>query len=105
MDERRSYGLTRLPGLPDREQMIAIYENAIGRTVDDMHYYEVLGGVRMALVIVRTTDRLIEMGRLPSTAKAGLHNPIAACLGRKIGLTVPEGGEEFQQFARAVSQR
>jgi aminoglycoside phosphotransferase (APT) family kinase protein len=105
MDERRAYGLTRLPGFPDRSEMIAIYEAAIGRPVDDMHYYEVLGGVRMSLVIVRTTDRLIEMGRLSPTCQAGLRNPIAACLARKLGLDADEGGEDFMRFAKAVAQR
>jgi aminoglycoside phosphotransferase (APT) family kinase protein len=105
MDERRSYGLTRLPGLPDRKETIRIYEASLGRAVGDMHYYEVMAGVRMSLIVVRTTDRLINAGLLSPTNCAGMNNPIVGALARKIGLDAPEVGKDFVLFARAVAQR
>ena len=54
MDERRSYGRDRLPGLPERAATIALYESSLGRSVGNVEYYEILAGVRMSLVIIGT---------------------------------------------------
>jgi aminoglycoside phosphotransferase (APT) family kinase protein len=103
MDERRSYGLKRLPGLLSREATISIYESSLGRAVDDLHYYEVLAGVRMSLVIVRTVDRLVHSGRLSKHNRTRICNPIVAALARKLQMTAPEVGDDFDHFSQAVS--
>jgi aminoglycoside phosphotransferase (APT) family kinase protein len=105
MDERRSYGLARLPGLLDRAATISTYEASLGRAVENLPYYEILAGVRMSVIIVRTVDRLVELGRLPATNQAGTCNPIAAVLARKLSLEPPETGKDFEEFSRAVTLR
>lgn len=105
MDESRGQGSPPLSGVPDRAQTVAIYEAALGRAVGDLAYFELMAAVRMSLVIVRTIDRLIEMGRLEPGCTGGLGNPFAGALATKLGLEPPPVGEGFAQFVRAVSQR
>jgi aminoglycoside phosphotransferase (APT) family kinase protein len=55
----RRFGVTRLPGLPSRDETIAIYEAACGRTVRNMGYYEIVAALRMALVALGPFDRRV----------------------------------------------
>lgn len=102
MDDRRCREAGRLPGLPERDEMVAIYQASLGRAVDNAHYFEVLAAVRMSLVLVRSVARLKAQGRLPATCAADRANPYCAMLAERIGLSPPDIGEDFDQFRRAV---
>ena len=102
MDERRCGEGGRLEGLPERDQMVAVYEESLGRRVDNLPYFEVLAAVRMTLVVIRTVQRLIGEGKLQATCGAGLGNPYCVMLANKLGLSEPGVGEDFQQFIQAV---
>jgi aminoglycoside phosphotransferase (APT) family kinase protein len=99
-NRRRREGV--LPGLPDRREMIALYEAELGRSISDVDYFEVLAAVRMCLVLVRSVARLKTEGRLPSTCQADVANPFCAMLAEFLGVPPPAVGEDFQQFRTAV---
>ena len=105
MERRRSHGKEQLSGVPGRVESIAIYEAALGRPAVAVDYFEVLGGVRMALVIARTNRRLVEAGKLRELGTVAQENPIAVTLAELIGVTPPSVGEEFKSFVHAVAGR
>jgi aminoglycoside phosphotransferase (APT) family kinase protein len=105
MDRRRSRGLEPLAGKPDRQECIAIYEQALCRRVVAIDYFEVMAGVRMALVIAQTVQRLCEAALLDKGNDAATHNPIAAMLAELLGIEAPAPGQGFQEFVAAVSRR
>jgi len=105
LDRRRSSGLPEMAGKPDRDQCIAIVERSLGRPVQAIDYFEIMGGVRMSLVVARTISRLKERGALPAANNAALHNPIAGMLARLLGLPEAESGQDFHEFVAAVSRR
>jgi aminoglycoside phosphotransferase (APT) family kinase protein len=94
-------GVERLPGLPGREETIAIYEAASGRQVANMEYFEVLANVEMSIIGLRQFDRQVGFGLIPATSSAYLNNPISAMLAEKLGLPIPEVGEDFAELMRA----
>ncbi|MDI1294639.1 MAG: phosphotransferase family protein [bacterium] len=105
LDNVRKKDRARLSGVPDRAGCIAIYEQALSRPAKAVDYFEILGGVRMSLVIARTTQRLIDSGLLPSTCKAADENPMAAALAGLIDIAPAPVGEDFLAFVRAVTGR
>jgi len=50
------FGLPTPVGVPTREQTIALYERHLGRSVQDIHYYEILAGLRLGIISVRLLD-------------------------------------------------
>lgn len=103
MERRRSHGRNQLSGVPGRSESIAIYEAALGRPAVAVDYFEVLGGLRMALVIARTNRRLVETGKLSLLGAVAQHNPIAVTLAELIGNDPPAVGEDFARFVSAVA--
>jgi aminoglycoside phosphotransferase (APT) family kinase protein len=95
------FGLPQLAGVPDREESTAVYEAALGRAVHDVNYYELLACLRMALIIVRATDRQIAFGRIPPDSRASTHNPVTEMIARKMGLPPPESLPDFAIFHEA----
>ncbi len=95
---------TRLEGLPDRSEMIAIYEAASGRTVRNIDFYEVLAMVRLGMIYVRQCDRQVAFGTIPATSKAFMNNPIQGMVARRLGLPVPELGADFAEMVRVTKR-
>lgn len=105
LDGVRGRDKDKLSGVPDRAECIAIYEAALGRSAVAVDYFEILGGVRMSLVIARTARRLVESGVLPADTPVALENPMAAALAELIGIAPPPIGDDFRAFVRAVAGR
>jgi aminoglycoside phosphotransferase (APT) family kinase protein len=105
IDEMLSLGVPRLAGLPDRTAQIAIYEQALGRPVVDLEYYEILAGVRICLVVVRSTQMFVAEGRLPAASRAGIDNPIVQLLARKLGVAYDGGIEDYMDLVQVMNQR
>jgi aminoglycoside phosphotransferase (APT) family kinase protein len=105
MDRRRSHGQGAFPGKPDRAASVAMYEQALGRAAVAVDYFEVIGGIRMALVIAQTVRRLREVGLLDASNDAPTHNPIVVVLAELLGRAAPEPGQGFRDFVAAVSKR
>jgi aminoglycoside phosphotransferase (APT) family kinase protein len=105
LDEMLSLGVPRLQGLPDRAAQIAIYEEAIRRPVADLDYYELLAGVRICLVVVRSTQLLVEEGRLAPESRAGMDNPIVHLLGSKLGMESHGSIEDYMELVKVMNRR
>jgi aminoglycoside phosphotransferase (APT) family kinase protein len=91
-------GVARLEGLPDRNACIAIYEDALGRRVQNLDYYSLLAAFRMAIVGMRSVDRQIKRGFVPATTTARENAPIVRLLAGMLGEPLPEVGADFQEF-------
>lgn len=96
----------RLPeGMPGRAEQIAHFEGALGRPVDDLHYYEVLAATRMALVIARTGGLLIRSGALPPDNTVGLYNPAASMLAGMLNVAHNDDLDDYFALVTAMNDR
>jgi aminoglycoside phosphotransferase (APT) family kinase protein len=91
-------GLPRLAGLPEREEIIAVYSQALGRPVVAMEYYDILVWLRMAIANMRLVDRQVERGRFKADNDAWLYTPPAVTLARRLGMDDIEVSEDFMAF-------
>jgi aminoglycoside phosphotransferase (APT) family kinase protein len=78
-------------GFPTREEVVAIYEKASGRSVDHLDWYEVWAAVRLAIIMQRAGNLMIELGILPPDAPMRLNNPASQLLATLIGAPAPDG--------------
>ena len=58
-------GVPRLEGEPSREEQLAIYEAAVGRTVGPTRIYEIFAAIRYAVIMALVTNRMVRASRLP----------------------------------------
>ncbi len=65
----------RLPGEPTRDEQRDIYAEAAGRTLPDMHYWEVLAAMRYCAIVVRVMNRYAERGLIPEDHTVWRNNP------------------------------
>lgn len=84
-------GLAPLPGFPDDATTVAMYEEALGRPARDVFYYDVFGGFRFAIVVLRAADGLIRSGRMPADSVYGQVNGATTLLAEMLGLPAPGG--------------
>ncbi len=96
----RRFGVTRLEGLPTRDESIAIYEKAAGRTLQNMDYYDIVVALRMALVAAGAFERQVALGNIPASNNSLDNNLMTLYLAERLGLPLPELGEDFRAFMR-----
>lgn len=94
----RRFGVERLEGLPTRDQSIAIWESATGRTAQHLEYYDVVVALRMALVAVGAFDRQVSMGNIPPENLSLNANFMTLYLAERLGMELPELGPDFYAF-------
>jgi aminoglycoside phosphotransferase (APT) family kinase protein len=94
----RRFGVTRLPGLPSRDETIAIYEAAAARKLRHMDYYDIVAALRMALVAVGAFDRQVSLGNIRPENASLNGNLMTLYLAEKLHLPLPEFGEDFRVF-------
>jgi aminoglycoside phosphotransferase (APT) family kinase protein len=82
-------GVPRMKGFPTREQMLARYEDLTGWTPHDIEFYEVFGGLRFAVVMMRIASLVVEFELLPSDTDMGTNNIVTRLLAAKLGLPAP----------------
>jgi aminoglycoside phosphotransferase (APT) family kinase protein len=99
----RRFGVTRLKGLPTREESIAIYEKASGRTLRHMDYYDIVAALRMALVAAGAFERQVALGNIPATNTSLDNNLMTLYLAERLGLPLPELGDDFRAFMRNLT--
>jgi len=73
-------GVPRLAGEPTRDEQREIYARFAGREIGDTHYYEVLGAVRYAAIVVRVINRAVERGFFPEDQTIWRENPASTAL-------------------------
>jgi aminoglycoside phosphotransferase (APT) family kinase protein len=96
------FSIPRLQGLPDRRSSIDIYENALGRPVQNLEYYELLAHTRNAILSLRSVNRQIERGTIDADSTATTRNPTSRMLALKLGLSPPEIGSDYEKYLEAV---
>ena len=64
-----AYDVDRLPGLPPRDDSIARWERASGRSAEHLEWYELLGATRYASIMVRVMTLLDQTGIFPGAAE------------------------------------
>jgi len=99
----RRFGVTRLEGLPTRDESIAIYQHASGRVVRDMAYYDIVAALRMALVAVGAFNRQVGIGNIAADNKSLNANLMTLYLAERLGLELPELGADFVHFMRNLT--
>ncbi|MDB5701359.1 MAG: hypothetical protein JWL66_1558 [Sphingomonadales bacterium] len=91
-------------GFLTRGQMISTYEQHLGRVVEDFHYYEVLAGIRFAIMMTVGVDRRIEEGILPRETTAGTHNVATRYVSRLLGLPEVELSPDLHMLAGEMGE-
>jgi len=94
----RRFGVRRLDGLPTRDETIAIYEQASGRKLQHMEYYDIVVALRMALVAAGAFDRQVAIGNIPAENKSLDNNLMTLYLAERLALPLPELGADFRAF-------
>jgi aminoglycoside phosphotransferase (APT) family kinase protein len=91
MDRQLSEGIgfPRLEGFADRDAQIAVYEEAAGRRLDDLTWYEVFAGVRFAVTLMRVAQRVILDGHLPEDADEDRNNMATRMVADMLDLPSP----------------
>jgi aminoglycoside phosphotransferase (APT) family kinase protein len=97
------FNLPRLEGIPESAATIAHYQSSVGRPVDDIDYYRILAGMRMAVVTIRSVDLQVEMGVLAPETTMYTRGPVAIELSRLLGLPIPELSPEMAAMAAALT--
>jgi aminoglycoside phosphotransferase (APT) family kinase protein len=99
----RRFGVTRLEGLPDRQETIALYEAASGRQLQHMDYYDIVAALRMALVAAGAFDRQVAMGNISTTNESLNANLMTLYLAERLDLPLPKLGADFTAFMRNLT--
>lgn len=68
-------GIPRLPGEPTRAEQVAAYEDAAGRPVGDLHWYELFAAYRFATTVVVVMNNWEDAGDVPSGHLIWRDNP------------------------------
>ena len=83
-------GAPALPGFPDDETTVAMYAEALGRPARDVFYYDVLGGFRFAIIVLRASRRMAAERQLPDGSDYGQVNGATMLLAEMLELPAPK---------------
>ena len=81
-------GADPLPGFPSEAEAVAHYEEALGRPLQDLLWYEVLAGFRFGIVFMRAAQLMMapKDGAPPAMERV---NPVTGMLARMLELPAP----------------
>jgi aminoglycoside phosphotransferase (APT) family kinase protein len=79
----------RMEGFPTREEMVARYEATSGRAARDLEFYEIFGGLRFAVVMMRLKHLLVEFELVPADSDMAENNAVTRVLADMLGLPSP----------------
>jgi aminoglycoside phosphotransferase (APT) family kinase protein len=82
-------GVPSLPGFPDDATSVEMYADALGRPAQDVFYYDVLGGFRFSIIVLRASRRLMLDGKLPPDSRYGQANGSTTLLAKMLDLPTP----------------
>jgi aminoglycoside phosphotransferase (APT) family kinase protein len=92
------FGITRLAGLPTRDETIALWEETVGRKAANLDYYDILVALRMALVAIGAFDRQVALGNIKPDNLSLNANLMTTYLAARLGMEVPVLGPDFYAF-------
>lgn len=95
---------SRLEGVPDDAAVVARWEELVGRAARDLTWFQVLAGLRMALVMLRSRDQYVDRGVLDDDATTHLYNPATQQLAHLLGEPVPDLSPHFAGLMRNLQQ-
>ncbi|MBO0730171.1 MAG: phosphotransferase family protein, partial [Acidimicrobiaceae bacterium] len=75
----------RAPGNPTRAEQLEIYAQLSGRDLGDVHWFEVLAGVKYAVIVVRVMNRSVDRGEIGPESDFWRTNSIVDCLAEVVG--------------------
>lgn len=99
----RRFGITRLEGLPSKQETIAIWEETTRQTARNLEYYDIVVALRMALVAIGAFDRQVGIGNIPESNKSLNDNFMTLYLAERLGLPIPELGPDFVAFMKNLT--
>jgi aminoglycoside phosphotransferase (APT) family kinase protein len=79
-------------GMPDRERMIARYQQLTGNDTPHVDFYEAFSALKLSILYLRLASLMIAAGKLPRDSAIALNNPPSQILAKLTGLPAP-GGE------------
>lgn len=92
----KGLGVDELPGFFDRAKTIVFYEKQLGRSMDDLHWYEAFAAWRHSALMLRIADLYESRGMLRPGSGAGQNNIATRMLAELVGLPSPgEPGGPF----------
>jgi aminoglycoside phosphotransferase (APT) family kinase protein len=68
-------GMDRLAGFPPEPEQIVLYEKFSGRTLGDLHWYQVWAALRAAALLFRFHDMLLANGMAPADPARAAYQP------------------------------
>lgn len=80
----------REEGFPPESEMIAAYEQRLGRKIRELKYFKVLAATRLAIMMIRGIDKRIELKILPQETTLLNGNLSTIYLARLLGQPEPE---------------
>jgi aminoglycoside phosphotransferase (APT) family kinase protein len=75
-------GVSRIPGIPDRDATLARWEALTGLTADPVPYYEVFAAFRFSVIMARIGVQMKHYGILPPEHEMDIHNLASTILAR-----------------------
>jgi aminoglycoside phosphotransferase (APT) family kinase protein len=78
-------------GIPDAAHTIARYQELTGTTLNNVEYYEIFAGVRLAIIMVRAAHMMIAAELLPPDAPMAQSNPASQLVAKLLDLPAPSG--------------
>jgi aminoglycoside phosphotransferase (APT) family kinase protein len=85
-----AHGVAPLTGWPGRDDTIARYQQLTGRTVAELHWFEMYALWVLTVTVIRMADIGVANDRLPADNRMGEGNLTAQMLARRLGLPVPD---------------
>src|SRR3546814_8434376 len=76
-----------------------------GRKAENLDYYDIVVGLRMALVVVGAFDRQVSVGNVTADNKSLNANLMTMYLAEKMGMPLPELGPDFYAFMSNLTDR
>src|SRR3546814_17149017 len=82
---------------------MAIWEAAVGRKAENLDYYDIVVGLRMALVVVGAFDRQVSVGHVTADHTSLNANLMTMYLAEKMGMPLPDLGPAFYDFMSTLT--
>jgi aminoglycoside phosphotransferase (APT) family kinase protein len=86
----------RMEGFPTRAEMVSRYEATSGRAARDLDFYEVFGGLRFAVVMMRLRNLLVGFELLPPDTDMAENNAVTRVLADLLALPSPGVGVPWE---------
>jgi aminoglycoside phosphotransferase (APT) family kinase protein len=84
-------GLPLPDGIPGHRATVDHYERITGHRLQNLHYYEVLAGTRLSILMVRAAHLMIAAGLMPPDSPMAQSNPASQLVAKLLDLPAPAG--------------